>query len=178
MNLFEAIEKRYSHKEPFLPGLVPMADLEKIARAGLAAPSGGNSQCVRMVILPDRAAMEPLYRISPTTGLQTAPSAIAVLTDGSTQTSPNNFELEDYSAATQNMLLAATALGYGSLWLDFPYFNEANQRAACAYLQVPESHRLRVVVLIGKPDGTGTRREKMPLGERLSYGTFGVRERP
>jgi nitroreductase len=175
MDIFEAIETRYSHKEPFLPETVPLAHLEQIARAGLAAPSGSNSQSVRLIILPDRAAMEPLYSIVQTTGLETAPAGIAVLTDGATQTSQNNFELEDYSAATENMLLAATALGYGSLWLDFPWFNKDNRQAACEYMRVPESHRLRVVVLVGKPDGPGARREKMPFEERLSYGKFGVK---
>jgi hypothetical protein len=180
MDIFEAIGKRYSHKEAFKPDPVPLKDLEKIARAGLTAPSGGNSQCVRLVILPDRKSLDPLHEISPNvTGLQTAPAAIAVLTDGSTQQGKFNFELEDYAAATENMLLAATALGYGSLWLDFPYFSsETNQTAACAYLEAPESYRLRVVVLIGKPDGPGTRRDKIPYEERLSYGKFGNKQRP
>ena len=42
MDFFEAIEKRYSHKETFLPDPVPLADLERIAHAGLTAPSGAN----------------------------------------------------------------------------------------------------------------------------------------
>jgi nitroreductase len=85
--------------------------------------------------------------------------------------------MEDYSAATQNMLLAAAALGYSSLWLDYPWFSsEENHNAAREYLQAPQSHRLRVVILIGLPDGEGSRREKMPLEERLSYGIFGNRK--
>jgi nitroreductase len=99
----------------------------------------------------------------------TAPAAIAVLTDSSTQTGECNFEMEDYSAAATQMLLAATALGYASLWLDSPYFNEDKQKAALAVLNAPPGHHLRVVLPIGLPDGEGKRRNKMAFEERVSY---------
>jgi nitroreductase len=173
MNLFEAIEKRYSHKERFLPTAVPLPDLEKIAQAGLSAPTGMNSQCVRFIILPDRQAVQPLCDVAPTDGILTAPAAIAVFTEDSRQNWKINFEIEDYSAATENMLLAATALGYVSLWLDSPYFDAAKQKAACEVLKVPPNYRLRVVLPIGLPDGEGTRREKLTFDERVSYKIFG-----
>ena len=175
MDFFEAVEKRYSHKEKFLPDAVPLKDLELIAKAGLAAPTGNNSQYVRLVILPDRASLQPLCDVVPTDGLLTAPAAIAVLTDRSAQKSEWNFEVEDYSAAAAQMLLAATSLGYVSLWLDSPYFNEAKQKAALAVLGAPEGYHLRVVLPVGLPNGEGSRREKMPFNERVSYGRFGVR---
>ena len=173
MDIFEIIEKRYSHKEKFLPNAVPLADLERIAKAGLAAPSGNNSQCVRLIILPDSASVQPLRGIAPTDGLLTAPSAIALLTDGSTQAGKHNFELEDYAAAAQNMLLAVTALGYASVWLDSPFFGEAAQKAALAALGAPEGYHLRVVLPVGLPDGSGSRRTKMPFNKRVSYKVFG-----
>jgi nitroreductase len=174
MNYFEAAENRYSHKEKFLPSAVPLGDLEKIARAGLSAPTGMNSQCVRLVILPDREAIQPLCDIAPTDGMLTAPAAIAVFTDKTAQNWKCNFEVEDYSAATENMLLAATALGYASLWLDSPYFDAAKQKAACEALGAPANYQLRVVLPVGLPDGNGARREKMPFNERVFYGKFGA----
>jgi nitroreductase len=172
MDLFEAIEKRYSHKERFLPDAVPLGDLERIAKAGLAAPTGTNSQCVRLVILPDREAVQPLCNAAPTDGMLTAPAAIAVFTENSKQNGKCNFELEDYSAATENMLLAATALGYASLWLDSPYFDAVKQRAACEVLGAPPNYHLRAVIPIGLPEGNGLRREKLPFKERVSYGKY------
>jgi len=173
MDLFESIEKRYSHKERFLPDSVPLNALEQIAKAGLAAPTGNNSQCVRLIILPDRKSIQPLCDIAPTDGMLTAPSAIAVLTDKNAQVGKWNFEVEDYSAAAAHMSLAATALGYASLWLDSPYFDEAAQKAALSFLDAPEGYHLRVVLPIGLPDGTGSRRSKMKFNERVSYGKFG-----
>jgi nitroreductase len=172
MNLFEAIEKRYSHKERFLPDIIPLKDLELIAKAGLAAPTGNNSQCVRLIILPDRVSLQPLCDIAPTEGMLTAPSAIAVLTDKSTQTGKYNFEVEDYSAAATQMLLAVTALGYVSLWLDSPYFDEEKQEAALRILGAPAGYHLRVVLPIGLPDGDGKRRSKMTFEQRVSFGRF------
>jgi nitroreductase len=173
MDYFETVEKRYSHKEKFLPNPVPLADLELIAKAGLAAATGNNSQCVRLVILPDRASLQPLCDVAPTEGLRTAPAAIAVLTDSSAQKGEWNFEMEDYSAAAAQMLLAVTALGYVSVWLDSPYFDEAKQMAALEALGAPQGYHLRVVLPVGLPDGEGKRRGKMAFNDRVSYGRFG-----
>jgi len=173
MDFFEAVEKRYSHKDKFLPNSVPISVLEQIAKAGLAAPTGNNSQYVRLVILPDNKSLIPLHDISPNDILLSAPAAIAVLTDPSAQMYQWNFAVEDYSAAAAQMLLAATALGYVSLWLDSPYFDEDKQKAAVAVLGAPESYHLRVVLPIGLPDGEVKRRSKMTFEERVSYRKFG-----
>jgi nitroreductase len=171
MDIFKVFEERYSHKEGFLSDAVPLADLERIAKAGISAPSGVNRQSVRLVILPNRAAIEPVCAVAPTIGLETAPAAIAVLTDCTvTPEGAMNFEREDYSAAVENMLLAATALGYASLWLDSPYFDAEKEKQARAVLCASDKYRLWAVLPIGKPDGKGTRREKLPFNERVSYG--------
>jgi len=170
MDFFKTVETRYSHKEGFLSNPVPISDLEQIAKAGLAAPNGVNRQTVRLVILPDRDALEPVNALTPHKGLSTAPAAIAVLTDSSiTPPDRMNFEKEDYSAAVTQMLLAATAMRYVSLWLDSPYFDATNEQAAKKLLGVPETFRLWAMLPIGKPDGEGTRREKLPFEARVSY---------
>lgn len=173
LEFFEVIQKRYSHKEKFLPNSVALSDLELIAQAGLLAPSGNNSQYARLIILPDRESLQPLCDVSPAEGLLTAPAAIAVLTDPSAQAYQWNFEVEDYSACAAQMLLAATALGYSSLWLDSPYFDEDKQKKALQVLGAPGTYHLRVVLPIGFPDGEGKRREKMPFEKRVSYKIFG-----
>ena len=170
MDFFEVSSKRYSHKEQFLPNPVPHTDLERIAQAGIDAPSGMNRQTVRLVILPDRKSVEPLWAIAPNSGLKTAPAAIAVLTDRTLSPEGSvNFEKEDYSAAVQNMLLAATALGYVSLWLDSPFWDDRPQKKAIEALGLAETFKLWAVLPVGKPDGNGTRREKLSFAERVWY---------
>ncbi|MCL2016824.1 MAG: nitroreductase family protein [Defluviitaleaceae bacterium] len=176
MEFFEVLEQRYSHKEKFLADSVPLADLEKIATAGLLAPSGVNRQSARLIILPDRKMLDLLCEISATAGLETAPAAIAVFTD-KTVTPPDrmNFEKEDYSAAVENMLLAAVALGYASLWLDSPFFDPQNEEKAKIVLNIPvDKYKLWAVLPIGKPSDSGSRRDKLPFGERVSYAKYGL----
>jgi len=172
MNIFQAISARYSHKEAFLPDPVPIEDLKKIAEAGINAPSGANRQSVRLVILPDRSALDPIANAALTEGLRTAPAAIALLTDKTVTPTTNamNFEKEDYSAAMQNILLAATALGYSSLWLDSPYFNPENEKKVRLLLNASDDYKLWAVIPIGKPMGEGSRREKLPFEERVFVG--------
>ena len=174
MDVMQAISSRYSHKEEFLPDAVPIEDLNRIAQAGLDAPSGNNRQIVRLIILPNRQALNPVCEVHPTSGLKTAPAAIAVLTDSKQVPADEmNFEKEDYSAAVENMLLAATGLGYVSLWLDSPYFCALREKKAKEVLGAPDCFRLWAVLPIGKPKGEGKRREKLKFSDRVSYGRYG-----
>lgn len=174
MEYFEAVAKRYSHKEEFAPTPIPLADLEKIAKAGLDAPNARNHQAVRLVIFPDAKSIEAINAISPRRTLGTAPGAIAVLTDRKlTPEGGRNLDIEDYAAATTQMLLAATAMGYAALWLDSPYWGEETQAKALATLNAPEGYHLWAVIPIGLPDNNGTKRERLPFEARVSYTTFG-----
>ncbi|MCL2364745.1 MAG: nitroreductase family protein [Defluviitaleaceae bacterium] len=175
MDFFDVVHARYSHKEHFLPDAVPLADLEKIAHAGLAAPNGANRQLVRLVILPDRAAIDPAAAIINHGGFNTAPAAIAILTTDDSPAEHISFEKEDYSAALENMLLAATAMGYAALWLDYPWIDAQNQRCVKEALGIPENYRLWATMPIGKPDGPGSRRQKMPPEARIFYRQYGAK---
>jgi len=177
MDFFEAVEKRYSHKEKFLPDAVPVSDLERIAKAGLAASTGNNTQCVKLIILGTREEVQKLCDVVQTEGLKTAPAAIAVLTDSEGHRAPYNFEVEDYAAAAAQMLLAVTASGYVSVWLDSPFFDETNQKAALAALGASDRYHLRVVLPVGLPNGEGSRREKLSFGDRVSYGVLGQKQK-
>jgi nitroreductase len=173
MDFFDIVYARYSHKEGFLPDPVPLSDLERIALTGLAAPNGANRQLVRLVILPNREAVNPVSEIVPHIGLLTASAAIAVLTTDETPPNIPNFEKEDYAAAVENMLLSVTALGYAALWLDYPFINGETQKRTKEALGAPENYRLWLVMPIGKPDGPGSRRGKKPASERMFYGKYG-----
>lgn len=177
MDFFEVVSKRYSHKGKFLPDSVPLTDLERIAQAGLDAPSGVNRQTVQLVILPNKETIAPVCEAAPAWGiLESAPAAIAVLTNSAlTPSDAMNFEKEDYSAAVENMLLAATAMGYVSLWMDSPYFDPDKRKAASQVLGAPEGFRLWAILPIGMPEIDVERRVKLPFAERVSYGRYGVK---
>ena len=173
MDLMEAVKRRYSHKQPFSDTAVPLEHLLQISEAGLMAPTGINSQCVHLIILENKNAIAPVLTASASKSLESAPTAIALFTDSVGQTGMKNFEIEDYSAAAENILLAATALGYASVWLDSPYFSEAAQKAVCKALRVPETFSLRVMLPIGIPAEPGIRRPKKPFRERVFLNIYG-----
>jgi nitroreductase len=76
------------------------------------------------------------------------------------------FWLEDASAAVENMLIAATALGYGSCWLQGR--TQPHEQAFKELLGVPPDRRLLTLVPIGVPE-TWPTQEKRPLSDVLHW---------
>lgn len=80
------------------------------------------------VFLPDRSYMA------------LAPAFIAVIIEARPQPPPggaHTFEIEDSSVATQNIVLAITAFGYASVWLDGALRQEQRAEKVGALLGLP-----------------------------------------
>lgn len=92
--------------------------LEELVRAGMAAPSARNLQPWAFVIVTNRPTLDTLAKRLPYAKmLFEAPAAIAVCGDLSKAgDSPEGYWVQDCSAATQNILLAAEAMGLGAVW--------------------------------------------------------------
>lgn len=95
------------------------ATIEKILRAGMAAPTAVNKQPWAFVVVNDREQMERLREVHPYAQmLKTAQFAIVVC--GDMERALGGFAqaywIQDASAATENILLAAHGLGLGAVW--------------------------------------------------------------
>ncbi|MBQ9463518.1 MAG: nitroreductase family protein [Bacteroidales bacterium] len=98
------------------------ADIETLLRAAMAAPSAMNRQPWEFIVLKDRDSLDLLAgKLRHAKMLQQAPLAIVVcaetmltLRDGTVV--ENMFWEHDASAATENLLLAAEAIGLGAVW--------------------------------------------------------------
>ena len=91
--------------------------IETLVEIAMCAPSRLNRQPWRFVVIRDKELQKQLadlLRVHPY--LETAPVVIAVC--ASTKASPT--WIMDVSAATENMLLAATAMGLGAAWVGAP----------------------------------------------------------
>lgn len=154
MDLFDAIYKRRSVRE-YLPDPVPRKDLERIVAAAVEAPSGCNMQLRQYVIVDDPAVMDKLRPFS--SALKTAPAAVVLLVNP-TPTKFGEFWMQDISAAMENMLLAATALGYGSCWVEGALRRCEDQLRAL--LSVPKDLRVWSLMPVGKPAATPPRPAK------------------
>ncbi|MBB6479399.1 nitroreductase family protein [Spirochaeta isovalerica] len=173
MELFEAIAKRYSYRGEFTDQKVPEEDLVHIVQAGIQAPSGKNSQTTEFVIITDKADIEAIAGIIGYKYLKTAPALIAVFSDTSPTMSGYSFYREDYAAAVENILLAVTAYGYSSLWIDGALRSENRIERISKLLNAPADRLLTVVLPVGKAVNEGVQNSKKPFGERAWFGRYG-----
>lgn len=118
MDCMQAIQKRYSYRGMYKQDPVPREDLERIMEAGLSAPSGCNAQTTSLIGVDDPALLRRLGGMLRKPHFASAPAAICVLTEPRAAYENTRFHVQDYSAAIENMLLAITALGYESCWIE------------------------------------------------------------
>ncbi|MCF7838568.1 MAG: nitroreductase family protein [Candidatus Marinimicrobia bacterium] len=172
MNVFDAIKQRYSYRGPFAADPIPRADLVKIVQAGLDAPSGCNAQSTSFVVVDALDLRDRIAELHVSNqAVQTARAFIfcVVNRDARPVYQGSAFEIEDCAAAVENMLLAITALGYASVWIDGWLRAEGRNAALSALLGLPADKIVRVMLPVGKPVEPGPRKEKKPLAERVGF---------
>jgi nitroreductase len=175
MTLFEAIQKRYSYRGAYRPVQVPREDLQKILDAGLAAPSGCNTQTTSLIGVDDPALIKTIGGLLEKSGFAAAPAAVCILTRHIPAYGDVYFNIQDYAAAIENCLLAITALGYASCWVEGQVTGnpEVQQNIARA-LGVPTEYTVVAYLPIGIPEKEGKRPSYKPFSERAWFNSFGV----
>ncbi len=162
MDVLEAIRDRRSIRRYHTKD-VPDEKLMQVLEAGRCAPSAHNSQPRKFIVVRDEKVRRELAQIA-TYGsfLAEAPVAIAVVIDPSS----SNHPVEDGAAATQNMLLAAYALGLGSCWIGA--YGSGYEDRARRILGIPNGKRLLSLISVGYPDESGGS-SRVELGKLICY---------
>lgn len=173
MDVFEAIERRYSYRGRFTGQAIPREELERIVRAGIAAPSGKNAQTTSFVIVDDPVLLKRLAALFDKPCCETAQAMIVCVTDPRPVMGNVSFHIEDCAAAVENMLLAITALGYATVWLDGVLRYERLAERVGELLGVPRDRQVRVVLPLGVPAERGQQREKLPFDRRAWFNRYG-----
>jgi nitroreductase len=137
--------RKYSKKN------IPEEYYEVLLKAAMHAPSARNRQPWHFIIISDRGILKRLADVCPSWKmLEEAASAIVVCGDKNLEEA-ESFIIQDCSAATQNILLAAHELELGSVWLGV-HPREDRLKPLAEILHIP-GHILPVsMVSIGKPD--------------------------
>jgi len=142
---------------------VSKEQLETILKAGMAAPSAMNGQPWRFVVVTDKEKIASVFGSGFRGEMFTQAGAVIVVCGETTQMRkpfgqpdapeeemPNKFWYEDCSAAAQNILLAAKALGLGAVWTaGYPAIERVSSIAYA--LGIPEKVIPLCVIPVGVP---------------------------
>jgi nitroreductase len=123
-------------------------DIQTLLEAAMAAPSASNRRPWHFVLVDDRDVLKRLAEVHPYAKmLYEAPLCIAVC--GDTRIS-DRYWVQDCSAATENLLLAAAALGLGAVWLGV-HPNADRVAAVADILSIPPETPPLNLISIGHP---------------------------
>jgi nitroreductase len=152
METLEAIFTRRSIRE-FTTQTVPDELVHELLAAAMQAPSAGNAQPWHFLLVTERYLLNALARELPFgQSLTSAPLGVVVCADLELEKYPG-YWVQDCSAATQNLLLAAHALGLGAVWLGV-YPVEERVVSLKQVLGLPRQVVPLCVVAIGYPTST------------------------
>lgn len=143
---------------------VEQEKVDLLLRAGMAAPSGRDLRPWELVVVNDRGVLDSLASALPYAKmLAKAPMAMIVCGD----TTRSSYWYLDCSAAAENILLTAEALGLGAVWTAaYPYRDRMAAVAGCTGL--PAQVLPLTVIPIGYPQGVHTPKDKFDT-TRIHY---------
>ncbi len=142
---------------------VSREQLDTLVRAAMAAPTGRDMRPWKFIVIDDKTTMDSLAAKLPYAKmLREAQAAIVVCGDLSVkdaQGNPSTNWTFDCSAATENLLLAAEAMGLGAVWTAaHPYKDRLD--AVNSALSLPEYIIPLNVIPIGWPEGNPQPKDK------------------
>ena len=151
---------------------VSKADVETMLRAGMAAPTAVNRQPWHFVAVTDKAK---LAELAGRRGGMIKQAGVVIVVcgnmDKAMQGPAQAFWVQDCSAATENILLAANALGLGAVWTGCYPMDDRIAEVSKA-LKLPETIVPLCVIAIGHPAEQPTPKDKWKP-ENVSYNEFG-----
>lgn len=168
MELSQAIENRRSIRR-FRQDPVDEDRLCALVHAAALAPSGGNLQAWRFVLVTDPQLVRKVDMFSP--GLSGKPPVIIVICSDLKEIEQRGGEkskesvcLIDASMAAQNMMLKAVELGLGTCAI-----KSYNDGAVRRLLKLPDTIRIEMLISVGYPDGTARMPKRKQPHEVIRY---------
>ena len=132
--------RRYKEKE------VEQEKIIKLLRAGMAAPSACNLQVWEFIVVTEK---EMVGQLKGTISEGNYNATMAIVVCGNTVNVPWDGEgwMIECSTAVENMMIAATAMGLGSVWI-----GSHDETAVRKLLDIPDHIFVMSVVYFGYPD--------------------------
>lgn len=173
MELKDALRNRKSYRFEFTDRKVTRDELKYMMEAAYLAPSGCNLQSLRVVGVLDEDKIKKLGEIFGFAWAQSATAVIVLLTKEVAMEGrgPSRYR-EDFGAASQNLWLAVTDLGFATTWIQGQIDNEKGE-AMEVLLNVPEDYTITGYFPIGEPSREAISPKKMPFDERCFLDEYG-----
>jgi nitroreductase len=182
---FEIVEQRVSVRR-YRPDPVPQEHLELILNAARLAPNSGNQQACRYLVIKDREKLDELKEAcignrkavlrargdevqeeeairEHYDGVFSAPLYVLVLVDKTVRY--KGYEEKDGSLAAANIMLAARALGYGTVF----YTDSIPEDLCMRQFDIPERYSRTCIIPVGVPESWPDKRDRLPLNELVFY---------
>jgi nitroreductase len=169
MDLFEAIVERRSVRK-FTEEPVAWGDVVRIIEAGMNAPSSGNLQNWRLLIVTEAAKRKAIAEASAQQyWMEKAPVFIVICSDMDKMRKfygirgERLYAIQNCAAAAQNMLLAAHSLGLGACWI-----GAFDENAVQRVIENPDGARIEAIIPVGHPDERAENLGRYPI-ETVCY---------
>jgi nitroreductase len=168
MDVLEAIKQRRSIRQ-FMEQAIERKLLEQILDAARWAPTAGNQQRWRFIVVTDPTVKEMVRKVSP--GIFATPAAFIVICAKKAPDAGDWDEwtyLADCAVAAQNIMLAAHALGLGSC-IAISYARTALKEI----LDIPDQVKPELIVTLGYPAEDPSPPPRLPLSQIVFADEYG-----
>lgn len=157
----ENILTRYSVRQYQTGRTISKDTVEMLLRAAMSAPTAVNKQPWQFIVVDQREILDSLAAVLPNAKML-AQVPLAIIPCGDLSKAYENepdYWIQDVSAASENLLLAAHALGLGAVWTGV-YPNKERVQTVSERIGLPANIIPLAVVPIGYPEGEPTPKDK------------------
>ena len=150
---------------------VPEDLVEQVLQAGLMSASGKAIRPWEFIVVDDPDYIRELSKVTPYAGpVGKAPLAIVVLGNRDLMTAPQFWE-QDLGACTENLMLSATSLGLGSVWIGIAPVRE-RMNAISDLFDLTENMMPFCIVAVGYPKERPQPHTDRNKPERVHYNGY------
>ncbi len=173
MSNMEMILTRHSVRSYVDNKMLTKEQLTSLLKAGMAAPTARDQRPWAFIAVNDREALQQLAAVNPH-GQMLAKAGGAIIAvakvDLAQEGMEKGFWIQDLSAATENILLAAHGMGLGGVWIGV-YPIPERMAAVAKFANLPEGYVPFSVISLGYSDGTGVIKDKFDES-RIHWGQW------
>ncbi len=158
---------------PILDRKVEDEKIDTLLRAAMAAPTAGNKQPWRFVVINDKSILNEIGENFHTMTMAKGASVAVIMCGDTTATfngDAKDYWVQDVSAASENLLLAAHAMHLGAVWCGI-YPQMTRVRQFSEMLRLPENIVPMACICVGYPAGETTPKDKWKP-EYIHYNTL------